>query len=154
MQTQSFQNNLLSRVIIRPFSFPQDYPAVYHLWSEAGEGIHLGRSDQPEEIAKKLQRDADLFLVAEVQGKIVGAVLGGFDGRRGIMYHLAVALPYRKHGIGALLMEALEERLRSKGCLRYYLLVTPDNTEAIRFYEARQWERLNLLVYGKNLDKG
>ncbi len=145
-------NSRSNAVIIRPFSFPEDYPAVIRLWSEAGEGIHLGRSDEPEEIAKKMQRDADLFLVAEVQGEIVGTVLGGFDGRRGMMYHLAVASPFRKQGIGNLLMESLEERLRSKGCLRYYLLVTPDNTEAIRFYEARRWERLNLWVYAKNLE--
>jgi ribosomal protein S18 acetylase RimI-like enzyme len=136
---------------IRPFRFPEDYPAVIHLWQSAGPGIHIRRSDEPEEIRKKLQRDPDLFLVAENEGRIVGSVIGGFDGRRGMMYHLAVAADYRQQGMGAALMDALEERLRAKGCIRYYLLVTKDNEPAIRFYEKRGWERMELYTYGKDL---
>jgi ribosomal protein S18 acetylase RimI-like enzyme len=98
-----------------------------------------------------LERDADLFMVAEADGKIVGSVLGGFDGRRGMMYHLAVAREYRQQGIGALLVDELERRLRAKGCIRYYLLVTKDNLEAIRFYEQRGWMRMDLYAYGKDL---
>ncbi len=137
---------------LRQFRFPEDYQAVYDLWARAGPGIHLRRSDEPEEIEKKLSRDPDLFIVAELGGRIVGAVLGGFDGRRGMMYHLAVEASLRGRGIGEALMSALEERLRAKGCLRYYLLVTTDNDEAIRFYERRGWERLELFIYAKNLD--
>ncbi|RMF49652.1 MAG: GNAT family acetyltransferase [Anaerolineae bacterium] len=137
---------------LRTFRYPEDYQAVYDLWANAGEGIHLRRSDEPQEIEKKLQRDPDLFLVAEWQGEIVGAVLGGYDGRRGLMYHLAVRADLRGRGIGEALMSTLEERLRAKGCIRYYLLVTPDNTEAMRFYEKRGWERLPLYAYGKNLE--
>ncbi len=136
---------------IRTFRFPEDYEAVYALWGNAGPGIHLRRSDDPDQIALKLQRDPDLFLVAEAEGKIIGAVLGGFDGRRGLMYHLAVDATWRGQGLGEALMDALEERLRAKGCIRYYLLVTKDNETAIQFYEKRGWQRLELYVYGKNL---
>ena len=139
-------------LIIRNFIYPQDYPAVYALWGNAGTGIHLRRSDEPQEIEKKLQRDPDLFLVAELDGRIVGSVLGGFDGRRGMMYHLAVDHSYRQHGIGALLMDELEQHLRDRGCIRYYLLVTQDNEAAIRFYEKHGWERMQLFAYGKDLD--
>lgn len=138
-------------LIIRNFIYPQDYPAVYALWGNAGPGIHLRRSDEPREIEKKLQRDPDLFLVAEQDDRIVGSVLGGFDGRRGMMYHLAVDPSHRQNGIGALLMDELERRLRQRGCIRYYLLVTQDNEAAIRFYQARGWQRLDLFVYGKDL---
>jgi ribosomal protein S18 acetylase RimI-like enzyme len=143
---------------LREFVFPDDYAAVIDLWENAGPGIHVRRSDAPEEIAKKLQRDPDLFLVAVApngsQGayKIVGSVLGGFDGRRGMMYHLAVASDFRNRGIGALLMDELERRLREKGCIKYYLLVTCDNLDAQRFYEQRGWERMRLYAYGKDLD--
>lgn len=136
---------------IRSFNFPNDYEAVIHLWETAGPGIHVGRSDSPQEIAKKLERDPDLFLVAEINQEIVGTVLGGFDGRRGIMYHLAVNPGYRNLGIGETLMSELEVRLRAKGCIRYYLLVTVDNQKAIDFYEKRGWNRLNLYAYGKDL---
>ncbi len=137
--------------LIRVFRFSDDYDAVYRLWAEAGDGIHLRRSDDPDEIEKKIRRDPDLFLVAEMDGRIVGSVLGGFDGRRGMMYHLAVAHSHRGRGIGEQLMDELERRLRAKGCIRYYLLVTTDNDTAIRFYEQRGWERLDLYVYGKDL---
>ena len=136
---------------LREFRYPQDYPAVIELWQSAGSGIHLRRSDEPEEIAKKLERDPDLFLLAEIDGQIVGAVLGGFDGRRGMMYHLAVAPQHRQLGIATALMEELEQRLRAKGCIRYYLLVTTDNEAAIRFYEGRGWQRMELYAYGKDL---
>jgi ribosomal protein S18 acetylase RimI-like enzyme len=136
---------------IRTFRYPDDYEAVYELWKTAGPGIHVRQSDERDELLKKLQRDPDLFLVAEIEMEIIGSVLGGFDGRRGMMYHLAVADQFRQHGIGAALMQALEERLREKGCIRYYLLVTTENETAIRFYEARDWQRLELYVYGKDL---
>ena len=136
---------------IREFCFPEDYPAVRELWSTAGPGIHVRRSDEPEEIQKKLQRDPDLFLLAEEDGKVIGAVLGGFDGRRGLAYHLAVAQEHRKQGIGALLMDELEKRLRAKGCIRTYLLVTHDNLEAIEFYEKHGWEKMDLHIFGKDI---
>lgn len=140
-----------ARVQIRPFRYEHDYPRVYALWETAGDGIHLRRSDEPAEIQKKLERDPDLFLVAEIDGQIVGSVIGGFDGRRGMMYHLAVAGSHRRQGIGTQLVEALEQRLREKGCIRYYLLVTKDNTEAIRYYENHGWSRMDLYAYGKDL---
>jgi ribosomal protein S18 acetylase RimI-like enzyme len=137
---------------LRQFEFPTDYPQVLALWENAGPGVHVRRSDQPEEIAKKLQRDPDLFLVAEVDGQIIGSVVGGFDGRRGIVYHLAVAEAYRQQGIGVALMGELERRMAAKGCIRCYLLVTKDNDNAIRFYEKSGWERMDLDIYGKDLD--
>jgi ribosomal protein S18 acetylase RimI-like enzyme len=145
-------SSLPAELIIREFLYPSDYPQVIDLWKQAGPGIHLRRSDEQEEIAKKLQRDPDLFLVAEMDGSIIGSVLGGYDGRRGMVYHLAVAAPLRKMGIGSALMDELEKRMKLKGCIRTYLLVTRDNLDAIRFYENFGWEQMDLLIYGKDLE--
>jgi ribosomal protein S18 acetylase RimI-like enzyme len=139
-------------ISIRPFRFPDDYDKVLALWHSAGKGIHVGRSDKPDEIEKKLQRDPDLFLVAEQDGEIAGTVLGGFDGRRGMVYHLAVSAKFRQQGIGYALMQELERRLKQKGCIKSYLLVTRDNPNAIPFYEKRGWERMHLFIFGKDLD--
>jgi len=136
---------------IRTFCYPDDYEQVYTLWQSAGAGIHAGRSDTPEEMEKKIQRDPELFLVADLNGRIVGTVLGGFDGRRGIVYHLAVEADQRKKGIGERLMVELEQRLKDKGCIRSYLLVTYDNLEAVSFYEKRGWTRMELHTYGKDI---
>jgi len=136
---------------IRQFTL-DDYEAVYALWQRAGEGIQLSRSDRREEIAKKLERDPDLFLVAEVEEVIVGAVIGGWDGRRGIVYHLAVDPAYRHQGIGLALMKELERRLKAKGCLKFYLLVTRDNQQAQEFYRRFGCQEMeDIVLMGKEI---
>jgi ribosomal protein S18 acetylase RimI-like enzyme len=147
-------NNRLpkERVQLREFRYPEDYPAARFLWENAGSGINVRRSDEPEEIQKKLQRDPDLFLVAETNGKLIGTVIGGFDGRRGLIYHLAVEAGFRHEGVGSLLMDEVEWRLKTKGCLKCYLMVTADNENAMHFYETRKWERMEtILTYTKTL---
>jgi len=137
---------------IREFCFPSDYESVYRLWGSIEKGVHIGRSDTPAEIEKKIARDPDLFIVAESGGNIVGSVMGGFDGRRGLVYHLAVAASFRGMGIGSRLMEEVESRLRAKGCLKCYLLVTRDNPEAEGYYQQRGWQPMDTVhLFGKEL---
>ena len=62
---------------LREFELERDYPAVLALWQSAGPGFHVSPSDSPTELARKLQRDPDLFLVAESDDRLVGTVLGG-----------------------------------------------------------------------------
>jgi len=142
---------LSAEVTIRNFIFPQDYSAVYLLWQNAGAGIHLRRSDEPDEIAKKLQRDPDLFLIAEYNEQIIGSVIGGFDGRRGFVYHLAVDAAHRGTGLGAALMTELEQRLKNKGCLKAYLFIVPENTEVKGFYQHIGWQPMDVIPYAKDL---
>ena len=129
---------------LREFNLARDYDATLALWQTAAPGVHVGRSDSAAEIAKKLERDPDLFLVADEGGAIVGSVIGGYDGRRGLVYHLAVAPDWRGRGLGRQLMAELESRLRARGCLKAYLLVTPDNAEALEFYARQGWEEMPL----------
>jgi len=137
---------------IREFCFPSDYESVYRLWGSIEKGVHIGRSDTPAEIEKKIARDPDLFIVAESEGNIVGSVMGGFDGRRGLVYHLAVTASFRGMGIGSRLMEEVESRLRAKGCLKCYLLVTSDNPEAEGYYQQRGWQPMDTVhLFGKEL---
>ncbi len=137
---------------LRTFRFPDDYPAVYDLWAHAGPGIQLRVSDEPAEIAKKVAHDPDLFIVAETpEGEIIGAVMAGFDGRRGLIYHLAVAAPYRQQGIGRALMAEIERRLRAQGCIRAYLMVVPGQDDVLAFYHNLGWEPLPVITLAKNL---
>jgi ribosomal protein S18 acetylase RimI-like enzyme len=126
-------------VNIREFHFPNDYFPALKLWESIDMGINVGRSDTPEEIQKKLKRDPDLFLVAELNEEIIGTVIGGYDGRRGMIYHLAVHETVRGQGVGAMLLNEVEKRLQAKGCVKCYLLVVADNERAIHFYENRGW---------------
>jgi ribosomal protein S18 acetylase RimI-like enzyme len=138
--------------VLRQFNFPDDYAKVFALWRGAGDGIGVSPSDQPEEIEKKVQRDPDLFLIAEHDERIVGTVIGGFDGRRGMIYHLAVAPEYRRQGLANRLMDEIESRLRQKGCRKAYLLVKKGNDVARLLYEARGWAGMDFVdLFGKNL---
>lgn len=144
---------MISPVIkIREFCFPSDYDPVLRLWKSIERGVHIGRSDTLPEIEKKLARDPDLFLVAETEDQIIGSVIGGFDGRRGLIYHLAVATSFRGMGIGSRLMDEVEARLHAKGCLKCYLLVTTDNPEAEGYYRQRGWQPMDTIhLFGKEL---
>jgi ribosomal protein S18 acetylase RimI-like enzyme len=138
---------------IREFTL-DDYDLVFKLWEDSKPGVGVGRSDTREEIVKKLLRDPDLFLVVEADDRIIGTVIGGYDGRRGLIYHLAVDRAHRGNGIGKLLMTEVEERLAVKGCLKSYLLVTRENTDVIEFYNQLGWEKMDTTLMGKNLDAG
>lgn len=141
-----------SAIQIREFRFPADYESVYELWTTIEKGVHVGRSDTLAEIEKKISRDPDLFLVAESDGAIIGSVIGGYDGRRGLIYHLAVAASFRGKGIGSSLMGEVESRLRAKGCLKCYLLVVEGNLEAEKYYQQRGWQPMDTVrLYGKEL---
>jgi ribosomal protein S18 acetylase RimI-like enzyme len=138
--------------LIREFRFPGDYEYAVQLWHGMEDGITVGRSDGIEEIEKKLQRDPDLFLVAEWNGRMIGTIMGGYDGRRGMVYHLAVRPEFRKQGVASLLLEEVERRLKDKGCIKCYLLVFADNLDAARFYENRGWREMKEdRIFGKEL---
>lgn len=142
----------MTSVSVRPFRFPGDYERALQLWQSIGKGVHVGRSDSREEIEKKLARDPDLFLVAEADGELVGTVIGAYDGRRGFIYHLAVKADFRRLGLATRLMNEVEKRLRSHGCLRCHLFVLRENEGALRFYEKQGWDRMDYVYsYGKDL---
>lgn len=125
---------------IRQFDFDGDYARVIDLWKTIETGMHIGPSDAPEEIKKKIERDPDLFLVAEHDGGIIATIIGAFDGRRGMIYHLAVHNDYRRRGIGQALLVEVEKRLKEKGCIKCLLMVLEDNEAAKRFYEESGWK--------------
>ena len=141
----------MAPICIRDFHAPDDYARALRLWKNMEKGIHVGPSDAPAEIDKKLERDPDLFLVAEDGSDLIGTVIGGYDGRRGFIYHLAVHADHRSRGVGTRLMDEVEARLRARGCIRCYLFVTPDNVEAMQYYQKRGWQLMDNLPYAKDL---
>lgn len=136
---------------IRTFKFPQDFQQVLHLWENSGPGVHLGYSDTEQEIERKIEYAPDLFLVASVENQIIGTVLAGYDGRRGLIYHLAVDAGFRHQGIGTELMQEIENRLRELGCYKVYLLIMHDHREVIDFYRNRGWDLMPVTTMGKEL---
>ncbi len=119
-----------SRLRIRTFDLA-DYSAAAGLW-ESVEGMSAPSLD---EVERKLERDPELFLVAEDGGSLVGVVMGSYDGRRGWIFRLAVAPHRRREGIGRALVEELERRYLAMGVRRLRLLTLSDNQVARAFWE-------------------
>lgn len=68
-----------------------------------------------------------------------------------MIYHLAVDHAHRGRGIGMLLMEKVERRLRAKGCLRAYLLIKRGNEDVVEFYRHLGWETMEITLMGKTM---
>jgi ribosomal protein S18 acetylase RimI-like enzyme len=125
---------------------------VRDLWQAAG--LILRPGDELEDIKLKLQRDADLFLVAEQKDRIVGSVLGGWDGRRGWIYHLAVKPEHQRKGIGVGLVREVEKRLVAKGAKKVNAQVHKWNEQSSEFFKAIGYEaQPDLVMIGKQLRK-
>jgi len=120
------------------------------LWTEAGLVLRPG--DELESVRLKLQRDADLFLVAKKGNEVVGSVIGGWDGRRGWIYHLAVRPSHQRQGIAKALIRELELRMAAKGAKRLNAQVYESNIASLQFFKACGYElRPNLVMIGKAL---
>jgi ribosomal protein S18 acetylase RimI-like enzyme len=125
--------------IIREFAM-EDFDEVLALWLDAGPGVDRRPSDERDQVALKVERDPDLFLVAALEGRIVGAVMGGWDGRRAYVYHLAVACDVRRRGVGGALMDELEERFQRKGALKAKCQIYTHNAASLAFFRHRGWD--------------
>ena len=118
---------------------PDDRESLVSLWDRVfPDDPHRNAPDRM--IENKLRVQPELLLVAEDDGSLVGAVMAGFDGTRGWMYHLAVAPERRSQGIGTALMRAAEEGLRELGCPKINLQVRATNDGVIAFYRSLGYE--------------
>jgi ribosomal protein S18 acetylase RimI-like enzyme len=122
-------------VIITEFSM-DDYAVVHVLWQRGD--LWMRPSDGPEATLLKLTRDPGLFLVArDHEDRIVGTVMGGWDGRRAYVYHLAVAPERRRRGIADALMDELEERFRRLGAVKAKVQILVENAASKAFFARR-----------------
>lgn len=116
-----------------------DHKEAVALWRLL-DGIEVAEGDSENEIANYLSRNPGLSRVAEENGKMVGAVLCGHDGRRGLIYHLGVLPDYQGKGIGRLLVGECVELLRKAGMTRALILVAQSNPDAHAFWLRNGWE--------------
>jgi ribosomal protein S18 acetylase RimI-like enzyme len=134
---------------IRPFH-PADEPAVIALWSRCG--LTRPWNDPHKDIARKLAVRPDLFLVAEVDGSVIGTVMVGYDGHRGWINYLGVDPDCRRRGVGRALMTEAERLLRLEGCPKINLQVRTGNTEMIEFYRRIGYATDDVVSMGRRLE--
>ena len=113
----------------------EDYDSVYALWiSTPGMGLN-NLDDSREGIAKYLKRNPTTCFVAEAEGKCVGVIIAGHDGRRGYIYHMAVAEAFRRRGVGTALSERCLAALKEQGIHKVALLAFRRNEAGNAFWE-------------------
>ena len=130
----------------------QDYDGVFELWINT-PGLGLNATDDSREgIRKYLKRNPTTSFVAEDNGKIIGVILSGHDGRRGYIYHTAVLPEYRHQGIAAKLVDYAMNALDRDGINKVALVAFEKNKSGNGFWENIGFTiREDLLYRNKNI---
>jgi ribosomal protein S18 acetylase RimI-like enzyme len=119
---------------------PGDVGRVLELWREAG--AVPGSTDTEAALLNRLRRDPELFVLAFEGDRLVGCLMGGWDGWRGNMYRLVVAPPHRRKGIASELVRTVEARMRDLGAIRLYALAVKPELEpaATAFWQSMGYD--------------
>ena len=129
---------MTGNVVTREFCI-DDYDATLQLWQRV-EGLEVAEGDDKEGVAQFVARNPELSRVAVDEGKLVGVVMCGHDGRRGHIYHLAIDPDYRRYGLGKRLVQECLDGLREAGIMRAIILVADYNLGGAEFWKRAGWE--------------
>lgn len=128
-----------------------DFPEILSLWKKAGLSI----SDPEQELIDMkitLNLNPTSCLILVKNKKIIGAVLGAFNGRRGWVYHLAIHPDFQQKGYGSMLLAKVEKEFKKKGAYRIHLGVAYTNLKVFPFYQKYGYSVVNdALWLGKNI---
>jgi ribosomal protein S18 acetylase RimI-like enzyme len=106
---------------------PSDYDDVIRIWTEAGLGHRPQGRDSREAVTAEMIRTPELYIGAFSDNRLIGTIVGTYDGRRGCVNRLAVAPQFRKSGIAERLVALCEERLQVSGALLIFGLIDREN---------------------------
>ncbi len=124
-----------------------DYEEVYHLWKKIrGFGLR-SVDDSREGIDRFLKRNPTSSVVAVEDGKIVGSILCGHDGRRGCFYHVCVDEDYRRRGIGKAMVVRAMEALKAEKINKVCLIAFTKNDVGNAFWNTIGWTKRQDLNY-------
>ena len=134
----------MNTIQIKPM-IETDFDEVMVLWNNS-QGLHMSGeyTETTEGFAKFLERNPGNSFVARDQNKLVGAVFGSHDGRRGYITHMAVAQEYRRHGVGRSLVKHVVDSLKSAGISRIGIFVLKSNPQAEVFWISAGFEKLEV----------
>ena len=124
-----------------------DYGALCALWEKAGLPFRPNGRDQRARIAREIEGPCSIFLAAEDEGELVGAILGTHDGRKGWINRLAISPRYRRQGIASELVAVVEERLSARGIEIFAGQIEDWNESSMTFFERLGYTRHDDIIY-------
>jgi ribosomal protein S18 acetylase RimI-like enzyme len=127
-----------------------DEVVVVRLWEACG--LLRPWNDPHKDIQRKLGVRPDLFLVGELDGRVVATVMAGYEGHRGWLNYLAVEPDLQRRGFGRALVREAERRLAESGCPKVNLMVRTTNAGAIEFYRHLGYAVDDVVSLGKRLE--
>ncbi len=142
----------IKNIEIRPMKI-EDYDEIFAMWQITTKRA-LSDADSRENIEFYLKRNPGMSQVALVDGKIVGTVLCGHDGRRGFIHHMAVAEEYRRHNIAKRMALTALEALVNDGIKKTHIFCYTNNNLGQSFWTALGWQkRDDVFVFSFTNDK-
>lgn len=125
----------------------EDYDQVYALWMTI-HGFSIRTIDRfQRRVERFLKRNPGISVVAEMDGRVVGAILCGHDGRRGCLYHVCVHEDYRMHGIGRAMVVHCMNALQQEGINKVSLIAFTKNDIGNAFWKQIGWTKREDLNY-------
>ena len=140
----------MSRFTIRQYH-PEDEKDVIHLWSLCN--LIVPHNNPKRDIERKLKVNPEWFLVGEIDGKIIGTCMAGYEGHRGWLNYLAIAPAYQRRGFAARMVKEAERLLRNAGCPKINLQVRTSNVDVIEFYKRIGFSIDDAVSMGKRLEQ-
>ena len=130
----------MEKLIIRPMT-SADYDDVRALWlTIRGFGIRA-LDDSREDVERFIRRNPTTSVVAIMDGKVVGSILCGSDGRQGALYHVCVAREYRRRRIGTRMVGFCMHQLKIMGINRVSLIAFTRNDAGNAFWNRIGWTK-------------
>jgi ribosomal protein S18 acetylase RimI-like enzyme len=112
----------------------EDIEMVLELWQQANATPSV--TDTADDLRRAIAESVAHILVAEARGRLIGSIIGTFDGWRGNIYRLAVHPDYRRQGVARALVAEIEKKLAEQGAKRITALVEKHHLGAMSFWEA------------------
>lgn len=134
---------------IRPMKI-QDYDEIYAMWQITTRRA-LDQGDSRENIERYLKRNPEMSQVALENGKIVGTVLAGHDGRVGFIHHMAVHPDFRRKHIGKTLAQSAIEKITADGIDKMQIYCYIDNSTGQNFWKSLGFIKTDNILFYKDL---
>jgi GNAT superfamily N-acetyltransferase len=117
----------------------RDVESILRFWEDSGAS--MGSTDDADSVRRVIESPAAVFVLALVDGDIIGSILGAFDGWRGNMYRLVVRPSHRRQGVARRLVREVERVFSEWGVRRITVLIEVDRPWAREFWSAVGYPR-------------